>query len=229
MKRILTSMTALTILGAGLLLPINVQATVDSYEIDNNTEILEENVANDAMTWEITLSPKEKITIHEPVEEVEVVQEVEKKQEVKQQPKQESPPKQEAAPQPKQEQPVKQQEPPKQQEQPKKEQQIEQASDTKEEGTTMYVTATAYTAYCDGCSGITYTGIDLRANPNQKVIAVDPNVIPLGSRVWVEGYGTAIAGDIGGAIQGNRIDVFIPNKDEANRFGIKQVKITILD
>ena len=42
-------------------------------------------------------------------------------------------------------------------------------------GQEMTMTATAYTAYCEGCSGITYTGIDLRSNPNQKVIAVDPN------------------------------------------------------
>ena len=39
----------------------------------------------------------------------------------------------------------------------------------------MTVTATAYTAYCAGCSGTTATGIDLRSNPNQKVIAVDPS------------------------------------------------------
>ena len=47
------------------------------------------------------------------------------------------------------------------------------------------------------------TGINLRANPNLKVIAVDPSVIPLGSKVWVEGYGYAVAGDTGGAIKGN--------------------------
>ena len=65
------------------------------------------------------------------------------------------------------------------------------------------MTATAYTAHCNGCSGITATGINLRANPNLKVIAVDPSVIPLGSKVWVEGYGYAVAGDTGGAIKGN--------------------------
>ncbi|MFD1928048.1 3D domain-containing protein [Sporosarcina siberiensis] len=91
------------------------------------------------------------------------------------------------------------------------------------------VTATAYTAFCKGCSGVTSTGIDLRANPNQKVIAVDPKVIPLGSRVWVEGYGEAIAGDIGGAIKGNKIDVFIPNTKRALIWGNKTVKIKILN
>ena len=93
----------------------------------------------------------------------------------------------------------------------------------------MVVEATAYTAYCEGCSGITYTGINLRANPNQKVIAVDPDVIPLGSTVWVEGYGTAVAGDIGGAIDGNRIDVFIPNYNDALEWGRRTVTVKILD
>lgn len=93
----------------------------------------------------------------------------------------------------------------------------------------MTVTATAYTAYCEGCSGTTKIGIDLRANPDQKVIAVDPNVIPLGSRVWVEGYGEAIAGDTGGAIKGNKIDVFIPSYDDAIQWGVKKVKIKVLN
>ncbi|ARI77341.1 3D domain-containing protein [Halobacillus mangrovi] len=88
--------------------------------------------------------------------------------------------------------------------------------------------ATAYTAYCTGCSGVTATGIDLRANPDQKVIAVDPDVIPLGSKVYVEGYGTAIAGDTGGAINGNRIDVFMPNREDALEFGRKSVKVQVL-
>ncbi|MBO1004734.1 G5 and 3D domain-containing protein [Pseudogracilibacillus auburnensis] len=96
-------------------------------------------------------------------------------------------------------------------------------------GKEMYVEATAYTAYCNGCSGTTATGIDLRANPNQKVIAVDPNVIPLGSKVWVEGYGHAIAGDTGGAIKGNRIDLFVPSKEQAYKFGRKKVKIRVLN
>lgn len=97
------------------------------------------------------------------------------------------------------------------------------------ESTEMVVTATAYTAYCTGCSGTTAYGIDLRANPNQKVIAVDPRVIPLGTKVWVEGYGEAIAGDTGGAIKGNKIDVFIPSHDNAMAWGVKTVKIRILN
>ncbi|MEH6993786.1 LysM peptidoglycan-binding domain-containing protein, partial [Neobacillus drentensis] len=93
----------------------------------------------------------------------------------------------------------------------------------------IIVEATAYTASCEGCSGITATGIDLISNPNQKVISVDPSVIPLGSKVYVEGYGEAIAGDTGGAIKGNKIDIFIPSKQDAINFGRKQVKVTILN
>ncbi|WP_040229012.1 3D domain-containing protein [Bhargavaea cecembensis] len=93
----------------------------------------------------------------------------------------------------------------------------------------LTVRSTAYTAYCAGCSGITATGINLKANPNAKVIAVDPRVIPLGTKVWVEGYGEAIAGDTGGAIKGNRIDVFIPNKGRALQWGSRTVKVKILN
>ena len=93
----------------------------------------------------------------------------------------------------------------------------------------MVVEATAYTASCVGCSGITKTGVNLNANPNAKVIAVDPSIIPLGTKVFVEGYGYATAEDIGGAIKGNRIDVFIPTKDAALAWGRKQVKVTIID
>ncbi len=90
------------------------------------------------------------------------------------------------------------------------------------------VTSTAYTASCKGCSGITSTGIDLNANPNQKVISVDPSVIPLGSKVWVEGYGEAIAGDTGGAIKGNTIDIYMPSYEDAINWGRKTVTVKIL-
>ncbi|WP_413774809.1 LysM peptidoglycan-binding domain-containing protein [Cytobacillus firmus] len=89
--------------------------------------------------------------------------------------------------------------------------------------------ATAYTADCEGCSGITATGINLKENPDQKVISVDPNVIPLGTKVHVEGYGNAVAGDTGGAIKGNKIDIFMPSQEDAINFGRKTVKVTILD
>lgn len=96
-------------------------------------------------------------------------------------------------------------------------------------GREFYVEATAYTAYCAGCSGTTATGINLRANPNMKLIAVDPRVVPLGSKVWVEGYGYAIAGDTGGAIKGNRIDLHMATKSQAYSWGRRQVKMKIIN
>ncbi|GAB3792807.1 3D domain-containing protein [Virgibacillus kimchii] len=105
------------------------------------------------------------------------------------------------------------------------------ASNTQEEaeGQTFSVTATAYTANCDGCTGITSTGVDLNNNPNAKVIAVDPDVIPLGSTVYVEGYGYATAADVGGAIKGNKIDIHVPTKDEAYSWGVRTVDVTIVE
>jgi len=94
---------------------------------------------------------------------------------------------------------------------------------------TMTVEATAYTAYCRGCSGITSTGIDLRSNPNQKVIAVDPRIIPLGTKVYVEGYGYATANDTGGGIKGNKIDLFIPDFSEMLKFGKHNIQIKVYE
>ncbi|WP_199880566.1 peptidoglycan-binding protein [Bacillus massiliglaciei] len=93
----------------------------------------------------------------------------------------------------------------------------------------LTVDSTAYTASCEGCSGVTKMGVDLKKYPDGKVIAVDPNVIPLGSTVEVEGYGRAIAADTGGAIKGNRIDVFIANESNALVWGKKQVKVKVID
>ncbi|MCK1995541.1 hypothetical protein GW626_19135 [Peribacillus muralis] len=92
----------------------------------------------------------------------------------------------------------------------------------------LTVTSTAYTASCQGCSGTTRMGVDLKKYDDAKLIAVDPNVIPLGSIVEVEGYGQAVAADTGSAIKGNRIDVFIPKEDDALTWGRKQVKIKII-
>lgn len=100
---------------------------------------------------------------------------------------------------------------------------------TSKDGQTYTMRATAYTAYCEGCSGITANGTDIRSNPNLKVIAVDPRVIPLGTKVWVEGYGEAIAADTGGAIKGNKIDVFIPSDGQARNWGVRTVTVKILN
>lgn len=70
----------------------------------------------------------------------------------------------------------------------------------------------------------TYMGTNLRYG----VVAVDPKVIPLGTKLYIEGYGYAVAEDIGGAIKGNRIDVCYTDKLEADKFGKKTVKVYIL-
>lgn len=93
----------------------------------------------------------------------------------------------------------------------------------------MTVASTAYTASCDGCSGTTYGGTNLKEIPYAKVVAVDPNVIPIGSVVYVPGYGYAVADDIGGGIKGNEIDVFMKNYSDAVNWGRKNVNITIIN
>ena len=94
---------------------------------------------------------------------------------------------------------------------------------------TFKVTATAFTANCKGCSGVTSTGINLKKNPNAKIIAVDPKIIPLGTKVWVEGYGEAIAADKGGSIKGNKIDVFMSSTKKATNWGRRTVTVKILE
>src|SRR5690606_21203542 len=89
--------------------------------------------------------------------------------------------------------------------------------------------ATAYTANCRGCSGITAYGINLKKNPEAKVIAVDPNIIPLGTKVHVEGYGEAIAADTGGSIKGNKIDVFYPTNKLALNWGRRTVTVKVYE
>jgi 3D (Asp-Asp-Asp) domain-containing protein len=92
----------------------------------------------------------------------------------------------------------------------------------------MYVTATAY-SHQDTKADITALGYNIKKNKNMKLIAVDPAVIPLGSKVWVEGYGEAIAGDTGGAIKGHKIDVLMSSSSKARAWGRKTVKIKILN
>lgn len=76
-----------------------------------------------------------------------------------------------------------------------------------------------------GSTGRTATGIYARYG----VVAVDPRVIKLGTYVFVEGYGFAIAADTGGAIKGNRIDLCFNSRREALNFGRKTVKVHILE
>lgn len=113
-------------------------------------------------------------------------------------------------------------------ESPATEEDIEESSlNTSNGEETITVVATAYSRNQPSLTNITATGIDLREN--SQVIAVDPNVIPLGSKVYVEGYGEAIAGDTGSAIIGNRIDLHMESMDQSFAWGIQEVELTILN
>ena len=96
-------------------------------------------------------------------------------------------------------------------------------------GRVLRMVATAYDPGPASCgryaSGRTAIGL-----PAAKgIIAVDPRIIPLGTRVIVEGYGPAVAGDVGGAIKGNKIDVCFSTRAEALKWGRRTVKVTIVD
>lgn len=109
-------------------------------------------------------------------------------------------------------------------------------SSSSAKGKEIKVSATAYTATCDGCSGITYTGHDVRntiyKNGN-RIIAVDPSVIPLGSKVKVETDNglsfVATAQDIGGAIKGRKIDILVATKSRAYEIGRVGATVKILE
>lgn len=89
----------------------------------------------------------------------------------------------------------------------------------------LQMEATGYSYTQPGLSNFTATGIDLREN--SRVIAVDPSVIPLGSVVEVSGYGYAVAGDTGGAIIGNRIDLHFNTVAECTQWGRRSVTVTV--
>ncbi|MDF2891961.1 MAG: hypothetical protein K0R80_2328 [Clostridia bacterium] len=95
------------------------------------------------------------------------------------------------------------------------------------------MSATAYDATFESCGkypddphyGITYSGLKVRPG----IVAVDPRVIPLGTWLYVEGYGEALAADIGGAIKGNKIDLYYESPSDVKKFGRRPVKVYILD
>lgn len=92
----------------------------------------------------------------------------------------------------------------------------------------MQVKATAYTPNETG-GWTTASGSTARRNVNGvSTIAVDPRVIPLGTKVYVEGYGYAVAEDTGGAIKGNIIDVFFSSNNDMSNWGARNVSVYIL-
>lgn len=89
----------------------------------------------------------------------------------------------------------------------------------------MRMEATAYLPTDGSGECITATGIRAR----HGVVAVDPNVIPLGTRLFIPGYGVALAADTGGAIIGNRIDLCVEEYSEAISFGRRAIKVYVLE
>jgi len=63
--------------------------------------------------------------------------------------------------------------------------------------------------------------------PSRGTIATDPRVIPLGTELYIEGYGPAVAADTGGAIQGQRIDLYMDTKHECLQWGRRKVEVQI--
>lgn len=92
-------------------------------------------------------------------------------------------------------------------------------------GRVLRVSATAYSSQDPGNTPHTAMGTLVR----HGVIAVDPDVIPMGSRVFIPGYGEAVAEDIGGAIKGNRIDVAFDTRKEALSFGRRNLEVYIME
>jgi 3D (Asp-Asp-Asp) domain-containing protein len=86
-------------------------------------------------------------------------------------------------------------------------------------GTTMKVKSTAYAGH-----QATYTG----AKTRHGICAVDPKVIPLGTRFRVPGYGICLAADIGGAVKGAFVDVWVKTERTAQRWGVRTVTIRFL-
>ena len=91
-------------------------------------------------------------------------------------------------------------------------------------GNAMRMVATAYTASCSGCSGFAANG----QRAGHGIVAVDPRVIPLGTRLYIPGYGRAVAGDTGGAIVGHRIDLGFNSLGDALLFGRRTVTVYLV-
>ena len=109
------------------------------------------------------------------------------------------------------------------------------ATNTEAEANSITMETTYYTSSCVGCSGITAAGYDVRGTiyaDGYRVVAVDPWVIPLGSILYVETpYESfyAIAGDVGGVINGNIIDVLVGTQWEALNKGRVYSTVTVVD
>lgn len=92
---------------------------------------------------------------------------------------------------------------------------------------TLTMSATAYSTEANGMGTYSATGINLKQHPS--CVAVDPSVIPLGSIIWVSGYGVSVAGDTGTAIKGNVIDLHFSTVAQSMAWGRRTVTIKILN
>ena len=85
-------------------------------------------------------------------------------------------------------------------------------------------------AYTKSVEEQTYTGITKSGTRVCRgTVSVDPRIIPLKTKLYIEGYGEAITLDTGGVIKGNKIDLYMETKKEAMEFGKRDVKVFILD
>jgi len=91
-------------------------------------------------------------------------------------------------------------------------------------------TVTAYSLNdpAQGTNDICAVGLNLETWDKIPVVAVDPNVIELGSIVEIEGLGGYIAIDTGGMITGKHIDVLMDSKEEAQKFGVRNLKVRVI-
>ncbi|MCG9479160.1 MAG: 3D domain-containing protein [Actinomycetia bacterium] len=87
--------------------------------------------------------------------------------------------------------------------------------------------ATAYYSGGGGLNGNGITAIGLRVR--KGIVAVDPKTIPLGTRLYIPGYGEALAADTGGWIKGNRIDLGFESLEECYRYGRRKIKVYLVD
>lgn len=94
-------------------------------------------------------------------------------------------------------------------------------------GKEFTMVATAYFAGGGGLNGDGITATGLRAT--YGIVAVDPRVIPLGTKLYIPGYGPALAADTGGWIKGNRIDLCFNSLEEAIQWGRREVKVYVVE
>ena len=96
---------------------------------------------------------------------------------------------------------------------------LQEKQEPEPEPETIIFEATAYT----------WTGYRTASGswPSRGTIATDPRVIPTGTKLWVEGYGEAVAADTGGAIQGQKIDLYMDSEHECLQWGRRKVEVLI--